>query len=383
LYPSINVKEFALGEYVEIDIPESDNKPLFAFDKAYIRTGKSNLKISNTHLRELIKRYQNPDFDRQTSNIKITDVVVNEKWLLSLNEKYFKIDEHDLNNILIKLEVLHENVLTNTGFLCFATNISPIPNASIKLARFKGDTVDVFIDMKSTTCNIIEAVNESLNFVSRSISMKVEIGKQAQRIEKWEYPIEALREGLINAIVHRDYTDAGNIQVRIFDDRIEIWSPGLLPRELDLARLETECRSIPRNKKIAELFYKLGLIENWGTGITRMISNCINNGNPRPVFEEKAGAFVVKFLPSYNDGKLEAANGTLNGILNGTLNGTLSIIQQKVFEVVRLQPNIKAKELSIILNIPLDTLNKQLRVLISNQLIVRRGSKKTGGYFVV
>lgn len=200
LYPSINVKEFALGEYVEIEIPESDNKPLFAFDKAYIRTGKSNIKISNTHLRELIKRYQTPDFDRQTSNLQITDIVVNEKWLFSLNEKYFKIDSHDVNNILVQLDVLHENVLTKAGFLCFAANISSIPNATIKMARFKGDNADTFIDMKSTTCNIIEAVNESLSFVTRSINMKVEIGKQAQRIEKWEYPLEALREGLINAI---------------------------------------------------------------------------------------------------------------------------------------------------------------------------------------
>jgi len=67
--------------------------------------------------------------------------------------------------------------------------------------------------------------------------------------------------------------DAGNIQVRIFDNKLEIWSPGLLPRELDITRLETECRSIARNKKIAELFYKLGMIENWGTGIARMINN--------------------------------------------------------------------------------------------------------------
>lgn len=224
LYPSINVMEFALGEYVEIEVQESDNKPVFAFDKAYIRTGKSNLKISNTHLRELIKRYQTPDFDRQTSNLDISHTVLNQKWILSLNEKYFKIDSLEVNRILMKLEVLHENKLTKAGFLCFADNIATLPNAIIKLARFKGDTPDVFIDMKNTMCNIIEAVNESLSFISRSINMKVEIEKKAQRIEKWEYPVEALREGIINAIVHRDYTDAGNIQVRIFDNRIEIWS---------------------------------------------------------------------------------------------------------------------------------------------------------------
>ena len=190
-----------MGEYVEIEIPESDSKPVFAFDKAFIRTGKSNLKISNTHLRELIKRYQTPDFDRQTSNFLITDNIISEKFLLSLNEKYFKIDSQDIKDILIELGVLQDNKLTQAGFLCFAANIASHPNALIKLARFKGNTPDMFIDMKNTSGNLIESVNDSLSFITRSINMKVEIGKQAQRIEKWEYPIEALREGLINAIL--------------------------------------------------------------------------------------------------------------------------------------------------------------------------------------
>ncbi|MDP2856290.1 MAG: ATP-binding protein [bacterium] len=363
LYPSINVKEFALGEYVEIEIPESDNKPIFAFDKAYIRTGKSNLKISNTHLRELIKRYQTPDFDRQTSNFQITDNTISVKWFLSLNEKHFKIDSQDVNVILTELGVLHENKLTQAGFLCFASNIASHPNALIKLARFKGDTPDVFIDMKNTTGNIIESVNNSLSFITRSINMNVEIGKQAQRIEKWEYPIEALREGLINAIVHRDYTDAGNIQVRIFDNRIEIWSPGLLPRELNLAHIETECRSIPRNKKIAELFFKVGLIENWGTGFTRMISNCKTNGNPRPVFEEKAGAFVITFLPAINEGVNEGVN--------------------ELFLIIKENPGQRVPFLAQKINTPGKTVERWLKTLKDKDKIEFKGNSKTGGYFVV
>ncbi len=381
LYPSINVKEFGLGEYVEIEIPESDNKPVFAFDKAYIRTGKSNLKISNASLRELIKRYHTPDFDFQLSNINLTDKIVNKKWFLSLNDKYFKINSEDIAVIFKELGVVQNNFLTRAGYLCFSNDISETPNANIKLARFKGNTPDAFIDMKNTNCNLIEGVNESLSFITRSINMSVEIGKQAERIEKWDYPIEALREGLINAIVHRDYTDAGNIQVRIFDERIEIWSPGLLPRELDLVRIETECRSIPRNKKLAELFFKVNLIENWGTGFVRMIHMSETNGNPRPVFEEKVGAFVITFYKSKNEEINGTLNGTLNGILNGTLNGTLNEGQHNVLNVIEKHPGVQAKEIIKQLNLPLDTLNKHLRHLTSNGLIERRGSKKTGGYY--
>ena len=382
LYPSINVKEFGLGEYVEIEIPESDNKPVFAFDKAYIRTRKSNLKISNTSLLELIKRYQTPDFDLQLSNVSLTDKVISKKWILSLNDKHFKIDSNDIEVILNDLGVLQNNFLTQAGYLCFANDISPASNAVIKLARFKGNTPDAFIDMKNTSCNLIESVSESLSFITRSINMNVEIGKQAERIEKWDYPIEALREGLINAIVHRDYSDAGNIQVRIFDDRVEIWSPGLLPRELDLSRIETECRSIPRNKKLAELFFKVNLIENWGTGFIRMLHKCKSNGNPRPVFEEKAGAFVITFYKIKDEVMDEGVNGTLSGILNGTLNGTLNEGRHNVLRFIEQHPGVQAKDIVNQLNLPLDTLNKHLRYLKTHNFIERHGSKKAGGYYI-
>ena len=188
--------------------------------------------------------------------------------------------------------------------------------------------------------------------------MKVEIGKQAERIETWEYPIEALREGLINAIVHRDYSDAGNIQVRIFDNRIEIWSPGLFPRELNLSRIEIDSRSIPRNKKIAELFYKVGLIENWGTGFIRMINYCKLNGNPRPVFEEKSGAFVITFPATLNEGINE------------------------LFHYIQNNEGLRVRQISKEMNIPPKTIERWITSLKSDNKIEFRGSKKTGGYFV-
>ncbi len=119
-----------------------------------------------------------------------------------------------------------------------------IPGAVIKGARFKGKTMLRFLDMKDFKGNLIAAVNEVLDFIQRHISMGVGIGAKAARDEKWDYPLEALREDVVNAIVHRDYTDPGNIQIRIFDDRLEIWSPGLLPKELNIKNLLSE-KTVP------------------------------------------------------------------------------------------------------------------------------------------
>jgi ATP-dependent DNA helicase RecG len=93
---------------------------------------------------------------------------------------------------------------------------------------------------------------------------------------------------ILNAIVHRDYNDAGNIQIRIFDDFIEIWRPGMLPKELDIKNLTKNNRSIPLNKQILKLFHLAREIENWGTGFARIYDACTLNSNPPPQSEERA-----------------------------------------------------------------------------------------------
>jgi ATP-dependent DNA helicase RecG len=144
LYPSINVKEFGLGEYVEIEIPESDNKPVFAFDKAYIRTGKTNVKVSNALLRELISRYKTPDFDKLPSEVKYVKNIVDSSWIRTLNERYLKADTTEPEHILRSINVLADDRFTNAGYLCFANEINYFPNAIIRMARFKGETPGIF-----------------------------------------------------------------------------------------------------------------------------------------------------------------------------------------------------------------------------------------------
>ena len=169
-------------------------------------------------------------------------------------------------------------------------------------------------------------------------------------------------QAVINALVHRDYTDAGNIQVRLFDNRLEIWSPGLLPKEIKVDKLLTESRSIPRNRKLAFLFYHHRLIENWGTGFIRMDAHCKLNGNPQPLFEEKSGAFVITFLKQ-----------ALNEGINEGINRLISLIHE--------MPGYRGSYLAKKMNIPYKTLERWVAILKEQGKIEYRGSKKTGGYF--
>jgi ATP-dependent DNA helicase RecG len=191
LYPSINVKTFGPGEIVELEIPESDNKPVFAFDKAYVKVGKANQKLSATEIRDLVKRYTLPDFDQRLLSQKFDIQDLDSATIQRMNETVFHLGKIPERRILEKLLVLKKGKLTNTGYLCFAKENDLIPGAVIKGTRFKGKTMVRFLDMKDFKGNLIASVSELLDFIQRHISMGVGIGAKAARKEKWDYPPEA------------------------------------------------------------------------------------------------------------------------------------------------------------------------------------------------
>jgi ATP-dependent DNA helicase RecG len=115
--------------------------------------------------------------------------------------------------------------------------------------------------------------------------------------EVWEYPLDALREAVTNALMHRDYAAPGDIQVRLEDNALQIWNPGRLPEGIRLEQLRAPSHpSVLRNCLIARAFYSAGLIEQWGTGTTRILEWCREAELPEPEFREEAAGFRVVFL---------------------------------------------------------------------------------------
>jgi len=251
LYPSIDVKTFGLGEIVEITVMSSDNKPVFAFERAYVRVGKTTQKLSTTEIRGLIKKYTLADADEQKISKKF-DINKFDRKLIKKYPKYFK------------------KPIKNAVYWAFIEKNKLFHNAIIKAALFKGVTPVDFIDEQIFDGPLLSAPDAIMAFIRRHINKQIKISGKAKHDEIWDYPLGALREALMNAIVHRDYTDPGNIQIRIFDDRLEIWSPGLLPKAINIDNIYKNNRSVPRNKILMEIFHRVGLIENWGTGFYRM-----------------------------------------------------------------------------------------------------------------
>ncbi|MEK6776338.1 MAG: ATP-binding protein [bacterium] len=133
-----------------------------------------------------------------------------------------------------------------------------------------------------------------MEFVRKHINKAIIITGRPQHEERWDYPLDAIREIAINAIIHRDYTSAQDSVVKVHDDKIEIFNPGGLPAGLTVKKLlKGDYISNARNKKIAEAFKAAGLIEKYGSGIKRILSAFKAYGLPAPDFEETSGGFLV------------------------------------------------------------------------------------------
>ena len=155
------------------------------------------------------------------------------------------------------------------------------------------------LDFKTIEGDILIQLKKAEDFIFEHIPKQawIEEGK-LQRQEKWLYPPKAIREALVNALAHRDYETTSSVQVRIFDDRLEIWNPGGLPSGLTVEKLRKKHTSIPRNPLIARAFFWVKYVEEVGTGTNKIIKWCKEWGLPEPEFEDTGTGFVVTLRKS-------------------------------------------------------------------------------------
>jgi ATP-dependent DNA helicase RecG len=180
------------------------------------------------------------------------------------------------------------------------------PYAKIECARFKGTDTKVFLDQATVEGPVYASIEPCIAFIKRNIALSSKIG-EVYRQDRWEYPLEAIREALTNAVVHRDYSIYGSdIKVAIFDDMLEITSPGPLPDNLPPDALGTG-RSEIRNRILAPIFKELGLIEAWGTGIRRMRNEVMEYPDINLELLETGNSFQVRFVKVSAQGEAHEA----------------------------------------------------------------------------
>lgn len=236
----------------------------------------------------------------------------------------------------------------------------------------------MFIDQKEFTGSIQEQVDEAYNFVLRHIDMGANI-EGLFRSDVYELPISAIREMIANAVLHRSYLDRSCIQVCIFDDRIEVLSPGMLYGGLDIATAK-HGKSTCRNEAIAEAFHYMKIVEAWGTGIPRIIARCKEYGLPEPIFEEFGDGFMVTMIrkPTKPTKPTNQTNQTNQLESINENSGDNVSVEKKLIILLKQQPDITTKEIMKTLGITNNQVKYYIKKLKDDGKIKRVGTNRKG-----
>ena len=191
-----------------------------------------------------------------------------------------------------------------------------------------------------------------------------------QRIEPLEIPEDALREAIFNAIIHKDYTGV-HIQMRVYNDRIELWNQGRLPAELTPEKLLERHSSYPRNKNLAEVFYRAGFIESWGRGIRKIVDGITKAGLPQPKIEDADGGVRVTIY----------RNTGVPQDVPQDVPQEFSEIQRNIFACIKADPKISRAEIAEKCGVSMKTVGRHLAEMKQHVRFV--GSGYSGHWEIV
>ena len=224
----------------------------------------------------------------------------------------------DVRDVLERLGLVRDGVITQAAQILYGTRFLPdYPQGMLKMGRFRGTTVtgDI-LDNRQEHLHAFAIVREAMAWLDRTLPLAARFPPgQIFREDRLPVPPDALREVLLNAVMHRDYSQPGSyVAIAVFDDRIEVRSVGALPRGVTAESLSGTHKSVLRNPLIAETFHRTGAVEVWGRGTNRVIEECQRYGIEPPVFEADGGFVVVKF-------RAQIGPAVLDGHLTGTKPG--------------------------------------------------------------
>jgi len=291
--------------------------------------------------------------------------------LVRLGVEARRISEESLSEpievILDKWNLLDNGKVRNAAAFLFSRK-KPI-FYEIRLARFRGNDKNYFIDNQQAFGNFFELLDAGMGFFFKHLSLSGEI-KGIMREEHLDVPVKALREALINALCHRDYDiHQCSIGIAIYDDRIEIESPGRLPHQLTPKTIKRIHKSFPRNEVLANVLYQTTYLERWGSGVKRIIDVCKEEGSPEPFWTEETGYTVVTFPLARLNGRIVTQNVTQSDSQNDSQKANLAIAR-----LIGENNSISVKKMAESLNLSEITVRRHLKKLG----YIWQGSSKNG-----
>ena len=307
---SVQLQEAEGKSLIVIEVPAGKDIPYAFQDVIYLRVGQATQKADVETIRDMVlrkqvepqrweRRFSSGDIESDTDTDEINSAAAD----IQKGQRAFFRDANNPYWILEDLSVAKYGRLTNGGDVLFGRNpATRLPQVRVRAACFTDDKAgDTFRDMKSFEGPLVPVLEQVFNFIVRNTPTTILFSKnKLQRQDEALYPADAIREGLVNAFAHRDYTNSsGGMSVHIYPKRLEIWNSGSLPDGITPDGLIKGHLSILRNPDIAHVLYLRGFMEKLGRGSVLILQACKERGLPEPTWtsDEKAGVRLTFFAP--------------------------------------------------------------------------------------
>ena len=301
LLPDLEILSFRKTHVVAVHVFPSPTRP-HHLTKAgpiagtYVRVGSTNRRADDALIAEMQRFAQGQAFDECAMpelDSEAIDFRVASESFATLR----RLGRRDLETLKLMTGHQGRKVPTVGGILLFGTDrLRHFPDAWIQVGRFSGIDRAVIADHAEVKGPLLPGIDAAIAFVEKHSTRGVDIGR-LRGVERWSLPPAAVREAVINAVAHADYSQRGApIRVAMFDDRLEVENPGLLPFGLTVADLPLGVSKL-RNRVIGRVLHELGLVEQWGSGVQRMIAACRDAGLAAPVSRRSGSASASPCAP--------------------------------------------------------------------------------------
>lgn len=377
--------EYDVLHFIQIKVP-AYSVPVSLRGRYYMRSGATNLELTGVELNEFLFKKAGKSWDDVVEESAILDDIDELSLLKFIDDSKEKgriPDTTGLSTIqmLDKLHLTSGDKLKRAAIILFGKEPSRFyPNIQVKIGRFGKDSTDLLFH-EIIEGNLIHLLNEvpiQLNYKFLTRPIKFE---GLQREERDMYPDQAIREMLLNALVHRTYMGAP-IQMRVFDQHLSIWNEGTLPIGLSIDDLKTDHNSRPRNPTLANACFLAGYIDSWGRGTLKIINSCKEYGLPEPTLTEKNGGIEVDIL----SGNQVVNEGLVKELVKGLVKGLVKELtenQTRLIELIEAKSNVTKEDMAKHLGISTTAIDNNINSLKQKGLLERVGGRKEGFWRII
>ncbi len=382
------------GDYIRIDVPAYPH--LISYHgRFYYRSGSTTQELKGSALERMFLKKQGVTWDSITEPGASLNDLSSEAFALFKNaaKKHGRMQNIDMDSesqetILRNLNLVENGSLNRAGILLFHRNPERfIPGSYVKIGFFQSDADLLYQD--DIHGPLFQQVEKTVDLLLTKY-MKAYISYEGiTRVEKYLFDPDAIREAVLNCIIHKEYSSLIPIQIKVYDDKIYFYNSGVLPDNWTIEKLYQSHGSRPFNPLIAEAFFRTGAIESWGRGISKIIEACRKGGIADPVYEFYSGSGYCLQLNA--SAKLAGIKEKIQKEIDGQekvspstdISLTASLTMSRIVDILRNNRALTGSEIAGVLGVSARTVYRKLAQLQQDGVIKRIGTDRDGYWLII